>query len=352
MKGWLIIALLGCLASGGVRADDRANTCKAASSEAVTAARAELRRSPQSLSARIRLSDVLVEASCYDEAVHTLEDGESLHPRNAELQAKLRSARSFVSEQVYFEGKDQAEQAARLSRNLLRCNRLGDLEACDEALKLKPNDGDILVAKGDALLKASKLAEAEQVYRRAKQLVPEPARAATQLAAVQAQHQTALSQCEKGSGDEALRACQAVLAPGASDEFAIQARLGYLHQQRNQVAPALAAYIAANTLKPGDRGVASGIVALTDTGVRDDAVALSARGSALLALNRNAEALTALRQAQALAPELPGLRSLLARAQGAAGKGGDTRTAGNPASAASSTPARLYSNAAEPSRSH
>jgi tetratricopeptide (TPR) repeat protein len=347
---------LALLVSGGAAADDRTGACKAANNEAVMAARAGLRSAPQSLPARLKLADALVEASCYDEAVHTLEDGESLHPRNAELQAKLRNARSFVSEQVYFEGKDQAEQAARLSRFLLRCNRLGDIEACDEALKLKPADADIHVAKGDALIKLSRLAEAEQAYRRARQVSPDHVRAGTQLAAVQAQHQQALSQCEKGAGEDALKACQTVLVPGASNAFAIQARLGYLHQQRNQVAPALAAYIAANTLKPGDRGIAAGIVALTDAGLRDDAVALSARGSALLTLNRNGEALSALREAQALAPDLPGLRPLLARAQDLAGNVTSDRAAARTVASAGSAQVakatRQFSNAAEPSRSH
>ncbi len=325
-------------------------------SPAVAAARTALAASPTSLGARFTLTDALVEANCYDEAVHTLEDGESIHPRNSDLQAKLRTTRSLVSEQAYFAGKEQAEMAAKVSRNLLRCSKLGDLNACDEALKLKPNDAEILLGKGDALLKASRPAEAEQTYRRAKQIAPDNARVATQLAAAQAQRQVSLSQCQKGSGEAALLACQAALLRGAEDEFAIHARMGSLNQQRNQSAPALASYIAANALKPGDRGVALGIVALTDSGSRNDAVSLAARGSALLTLKRGREALAALRQAQSLAPAMPDLRAQIAQAQKLAA----TQTpepvvaAATPANPPSAQVAqrRVYSNAAEPSRSH
>jgi len=363
MNKFAAIAVLLAAGTAQVMADERPHSsalCQGATNAQVTAARAALKDAPDSLSARFKLADVLVEANCYEEAVHTLEDGEAMHPRSNDLQAKLRTTRSLASEQVYFEGKEQAEQAARVSRNLLRCNRLGDLNACDEALKLKPDDAEILIAKGDALLKASKLAEAEQAYRRARQVSPENARAVNQLAVAQTQRQAAQAQCLKGTGDDALNACQSALLPGADEEFAIQSRMGSLYQQRNQSAPALAAFIAANTLKPGDRGVALGIVSLTDAGSGNDAVALVARGSALLTLNRGKEALPPLRQAQNLAPAMPDLRNLIARAQKMAGEQG-----GAPVPAASATTAvvaqtpvpakpaaRVYSNAAEPSRSY
>jgi tetratricopeptide (TPR) repeat protein len=323
---------------------------------AVTAARAALASTPTNMATRFKLADALIDANCYDEAVHTLEDGESIHPRNAELQAKLRTTRSMVSEQDYFAGKEEAELAAKVSRNLLRCNKLGDLNACDEALKLKPDDVEILLSKGDALVKASRPAEAEQVYRRAKQAAPDNAKVATQLAAAQAQRQSMLSQCQKGSGDAALQACQGALTRGSDEEFAIQSRMGLLYQQSNQPAPALASYIAANAVKPGDRGVALGIVALTDANATNDAMAFAARGSALITLKRGREALAALKQAQSLAPTMPDLRAQIAHAQKLAATEPAQRTFAATGSAsgvvAQVAQTRTYSNAAEPSRSH
>src|SRR5687768_16308606 len=107
----LLVVLLGL--SAAARADENSKLCQTADNASVVAARAALEAAPTSLAARFKLADSLIEANCYDQAVHTLEDGESMHPRNSELQAKLRTTRSFVSEQDYFEGKEQAEQAAK-----------------------------------------------------------------------------------------------------------------------------------------------------------------------------------------------------------------------------------------------
>ena len=233
VSAWLAFAWL-LSATGLARADGA--LCQAGGAR-VASARTALAAAPASLPARFELADALIEASCYHDAVHTLEDGKSIHPRSAELTAKLRTTRSLVSEQDYFEGKEQAELAAKLSRNLLRCTRLADIEACDEALKIKPDDVEVLMGKGDALLKASRPAEAEAVYRHALRVAPSDARIATQLAAARAQRQPLLEQCRKSNDDAALQACQSGLSRGAEDEREILARIASLRQPR-AVAPA------------------------------------------------------------------------------------------------------------------
>lgn len=339
-------------------AHDDAAACATNPAPAIVAARAQLAKTPVALDSRFQLADALIDSNCYDAAVHALEEGQALHPGNASLQAKLRTTRSLVSEQGYFAGLEQAEVAARVSRNLLRCSRLGDLTACDEALKLKPDDVEILIAKGDAQLKASKPADAEQTYQRATQLAPDNVKAAAQLAAAHTQRQAALSSCQTGSDDAALAACQSALLRGANDEFAVHTRLGQIYQQRNQPGPALTSYIAANTLKRGDRNVALGIVALTDAGTHRDAVTWAARGAALLTLKRGSEALAALRQAQTLAPGMPELRAQLAQAETLAKNeksGAATPVGGTSATlvaAGPAAPVRTFSNSAEPSRSN
>jgi tetratricopeptide (TPR) repeat protein len=355
---WLLLMTLA-----PVQAHEGNAACAAASAPAVTAATAALKSTPASLEARFHLADALVEANCFDDAVHTLEEGQPLHPGNGALLAKLRTVRSMVNEQGYFAGLEQAEVGARVSRNLLRCSRLGDLAACDEAVKLKPNDADVLIAKGDAQLVAGKAADAEQTYKRAAQLAPDNAKAASQLAAAHAQRQTALASCQGGSDDAALASCQSALLRGADDEFTVNTRLAQIYQQRNQPGPALNSYIAANALKRGDRNVALGIVALTDADSHRDAVTWAARGSALLTLKRGSEALAALNQAQTLAPGMPELRAQIAQAQALANN--EPRTAAGPSAGGTlvarvaepvpsqpTEPARRYSNAAEPSRSN
>lgn len=233
----LVLAVL--LAAGGPARADGAS-CQAGGPR-VTAARTASGAARESLPARFELADALIEAGCYHDAVHVLEEGKPLHARSAELTARLRNAQSLLSEQAYFEGKEQAELAARVSRNLLRCTRLADVEACDEALKYKPDNAQILLAKGDALLKASRPGEADAAYRRARQILPEDGRVARQLAAVQAQRQPLLERCRKDSDDAALQACQAALSKGAEDEREIVARMASLRQPRIQASAAVAA---------------------------------------------------------------------------------------------------------------
>jgi tetratricopeptide (TPR) repeat protein len=147
------------------------------------------------------------------------------------------------------------------------------------------------------------------------------------------------------------------LLRGAEDEFLVHTRVAQINQQRNQPAAALTSYIAANALKPGNRNVALGIVALTDAVSHRDAVAWAARGSALMTLNRGADALAALKQAQSLAPSMPDLRAQIAQAEKLARSQGRARDAGADAvrvaqSAPPAAPARRYSNSAEASRSN
>jgi tetratricopeptide (TPR) repeat protein len=243
-RGSTLLAIALLLSATGLAQAD-GSLCQAGGAR-VTSARSALAAAPASLPARFELADALIEASCYHDAVHTLEDGKSIHPRSAELTAKLRTTRSLVSEQDYFEGKEQAELAAKLSRNLLRCTRLADIEACDEALKIKPDEVQLLVGKGDALLKASRPGEAEAVYRNARRIAPDDARIATQIAAARTQRQPLIDHCRKGNDDGALQSCQSALSSGAEDEREILARMASLRQPR-PLAPAasLAAQVAA-----------------------------------------------------------------------------------------------------------
>jgi tetratricopeptide (TPR) repeat protein len=349
-------ALVLLLLAAGARAHDGGGVC-AGNAAAVSAARAALEAAPEALQKRFALADALIVANCYDEAVHALEQGEALHPRNLELQTRLRNVRSLKSEQSYFAGLEEAEVAARVSRNLLRCSRLGDLNACDEARKLRPDDPQVMLATGEAQLKANRPADAEATLLSAKRLAPGDANVAARLAEAERQRQVALGVCQRGDGDAALAACQAALLRGAADEFAVHSRLAQLYQQRNQPAAALASYVAADALRKGDRNVALGIVAVTDADQRKDAVTLAARGSALLTLKRGREALATLRQALSAAPTMPDLRALISKAEVLARSetaSQDARAAVRVADADGTTvaPARRYSNSAEPTRSH
>ena len=148
---------------------------------AIASARESLQRTPDALKVRLGLADLLIDADCYDEAVHVLEDGTRIHAGNQELATRLRTARSFINERQFFDGLDKAELEAKLSRHVLRCTRFGDVEACDQALAIKPDNVVVVIARGDALLQSQRPIEALDAYRRATTLDPSNAELAKKV---------------------------------------------------------------------------------------------------------------------------------------------------------------------------
>jgi tetratricopeptide (TPR) repeat protein len=322
----------------------------------VVAARSTLQGSPDVLSKRLHLADLLVNAGCFDEAIHVLEAGAASNPRSSDLQYRLTRARSMMKEKEYFEGIDQAEAAARLRRNVLRCTQLSDVAACDDVLSIQPGDADILLAKGNALSKLNRIDDAIAAYTQAAMAAPSNTEIAAKLQAAQSARQANLSRCRDGWGEAALQACQGLLVKGAPSEFDMTVRIATLQQSTNQAPQALDSYIAANALRPGERSVALATLALLDSTQRKDALALLARGSSLLTLGRPSEAIAPLRQAYALAPTWPDVAKQLAAAE-ALGKTAAppvvARTEARPEKAAE-VPARRtsYSNLQSASRAN
>jgi cytochrome c-type biogenesis protein CcmH/NrfG len=173
-------------ADAHARALARASCQNGKHSATVVDATAAIDREPDEIGPRMRLADALVDQGCYQEAVGVLEAVQDSYPRNAELSAKLRAVRSLVTEQTYIEGLTQAAEGAKLARNQLRCTRLADLEACEEALQSKPDDVPLLLAKGDALLQVNRPADAATAYRHASQLKPGDEAVKTKLTAAEA----------------------------------------------------------------------------------------------------------------------------------------------------------------------
>jgi tetratricopeptide (TPR) repeat protein len=278
----------------------------------IAAVRAALQRTPSALATRLNLAGLLYKIECYDAAVHVLEEGEKYNPHNPYLQYYLNRAHNMQKGEQYLEGLDKAEVAGRLSRNKLRCTRFGELAACDVVLNEQPDNVEIVLAKADALAKENRTEEAMAAYKRASQLAPNNTVVAANLQALQSQRQ---ARCTSGNGEEALQACMASLVKGAPNEFDITLRIAILEQSTNQPLQALDSYIAANSLRHGNKEVALATLALLDSTKRKDAVALAARGSSLVTLGRAGEAIAPLRQAYALAPDLPDIRRQIGSAE-------------------------------------
>jgi tetratricopeptide (TPR) repeat protein len=349
----VVAVALGLLAGIGVvgaHEQPKEGECEASARQPeIVSARESLQRTPETLKIRLGLADLLIEATCYEEAVHVLEDGTAIHPRSEELQARLRTARSLIRERQFFDGLDQAELDAKLSRHVLRCSRFGDVEACDQALAIKPDNVAVVSARGDALLKSQRPLEAVDAYRRATALDPSNADVAAKLTSAQALRRTVEQRCMSADGEAALGACQSVLAKGMANEFDLLRRIGVLQQAANQPAKALDTYIVANSLRRGDKAVALAIVALVESTGRSDALALAARGSSLVTLGKVREGIASMQQAQALTPGLPGIGEQVAGAQRLLRQEERVRES-QPVAAV--TPTRTYSNLQPASRSN
>jgi len=286
--------------------------------KSVADAWAALKRTPNELAPQLELADALIDQGCYKEAVPVLEAGLVERPRSSELQSRLRAARSMLSEEHFFEGLGDAQETAKLQHSVLRCTKLSDVSACDDALHMKPDDPQLVIAKGDALAHGGRPADAILVYLRAGGLLPGDEQVKSKLASAESQREALVSQCVGNADTAAADACQAALLRGSQDEFTLLRRRGILLQSFDKPAQALDAFIAASVVKQNDKSVALAIVALTDSTGRRDAMALAARGSSLLTLGRATEALQALRQAEALAPAFPKLHAQVAQAEQAA----------------------------------
>jgi tetratricopeptide (TPR) repeat protein len=288
--------------------------CQAAAEQPpIAEAKAALEANPTDLRVRLKLADAWGDAGCFGDALQVLQGGEALHPADKELQARLRVAKSLVSEQGYFDSMDRAAKNATLSRATFRCAKLADVNSCDDALNLKPNDPELLIAKADSLVQLKRLGEAIATYRTALPGSADRDAINAKIALAESQRRTFLDTCATKTGDAALRACESAWLPGAPDEVTVFRRRGMLLQADNQLSPALDAYMAAARLDPGDHSVALAIVSLSDSTGRQDALTLAARGRALIALGRPAEALQPLRQALRLAPDLAEAKTELLR---------------------------------------
>jgi tetratricopeptide (TPR) repeat protein len=287
-------------------------TCEtAAERPAIAEAKAALDANTTDLRVRLKLADAWGDAGCFGDALQVLQAGEAMHPGDKELQARLRVARSLVSEQGYFDSMDRATKNATLSRATFRCAKLADVNSCDEALNVKPDDPELLVAKADTLVHLNRPGEAIGIYRSALPVSANREELNAKIALAESQRNTFLDTCETKTGEAARRACGSAWLPGAPDELTVFRRRGLLLQDDNQPSQALDAYMAAARLDPRDRSVALAIVSLSDSTQRQDALTLAARGRALMALGRPAQALEPLRQALRLAPDLVEVKNQL-----------------------------------------
>jgi tetratricopeptide (TPR) repeat protein len=165
---------------------------------------------------------------------------------------------------------------ARLSNATSRCTNSAELIACYEALNMRPNDPDLLVAEGDALVQAKRPGEAVGVYRNALSVGADHAVVNSKIAVAASLRRSLVDTCLTQEGPAAEHACESAWLPGAADEVTLFKRRAQLLQSEDQPAAALDAYMAAARLRPKDRGVAHAIVSLSEVAGRKDTPATTA----------------------------------------------------------------------------
>jgi cytochrome c-type biogenesis protein CcmH/NrfG len=72
-----------------------------------------------------------------------------------------------------------------LKRDSARCSNQADVEACYNAIRYNPNDPSLLVALGDALVRAQRFEDAIRNYRRAAVIAPSMSGTAAKISAAQ-----------------------------------------------------------------------------------------------------------------------------------------------------------------------
>jgi tetratricopeptide (TPR) repeat protein len=182
---WVLLLLS---ATAGARETATPASCQSAAGQPpLTNAKAALERNSANLAARFSLADAWSDAGCFAEAVQVLQDAPELQSKNPELQTRLRVAKSLVGEETYFEELDRANAEAKLKRDAFRCSTLSDLDACSEAVRIKPEDALLLIEYADALMRTKRPADAISRYRRAAALAPNQPDIAAKLSAAEAQ---------------------------------------------------------------------------------------------------------------------------------------------------------------------
>jgi thioredoxin-like negative regulator of GroEL len=184
----LLASALGASAPAWSREAASPSACQAAATTpAIVEARSVRDGNPDDVQAQFKLADAWSDAGCFGEALQVLQAAQAAHPGNKELETRLRVAGSLVGEEHFFDDLDRADTEARLKRASFRCTSLADLDACNEALRLKPDDPALLIAQGDALVRARRPADALNRYRLAAVVAPNQRDVAARIASAESQ---------------------------------------------------------------------------------------------------------------------------------------------------------------------
>ena len=255
-------------------AEDAASCLSATGEAAVAPCRRELLRDPGNVEIRFALSDALMGLRRYADAVAVLREGLENFPGDDAIKKKLILAESYLDEQQYIEKQQKSTAAASRSKNqdtqirlsIIRCEKLkGDaaMAACNEGLTVNPDHPDLLTGRGNVWLEMDRFGKAIRDYEAALAADPKNREATKNLRLAQTKRDVKVAQCLQAGGPDGLKACDAALLEGASDEFDVQKRRAGLLQAMGREKEAIEAYRVAAGLNPDDSQIKQSLAALS-----------------------------------------------------------------------------------------
>ena len=239
-----------------------APSCLSATGEAALApCRRELLRDPGNLEIRFALSDALMGLRRYADAVAVLQQGLENFPGDDTIKKKLILAESYLDEQQYIEKQKKSAAAASRSKkqdtqirlSIIRCEKLrGDaaMAACNDGLAVIPGHPELLTGRGNVWLEMDRFGNAIRDYEAALAAGPKNRMATKNLRLAQTKREVKVAQCLQAGGPDGLKACDAALMKGASDEFAVQKQRAGLLQAMGREKEAIEAYRVAKPEPP------------------------------------------------------------------------------------------------------
>lgn len=217
--------------------------------EAVASCQEELDKNSRNLEARLALAIALDKLNRKHEALQVLDQGLVIFGGDTASKSILEERRWILQQQP------NTVSDATTKVSIIKCTTLTGttaLKACNAGLSQLPENTELLVGKGDALLSLSPpgVIAALGSYNEALAIDPTNKAVKRKLDDTELLRQQAVSNCMKDTGGAALTACKLGLLDGAFDEAAIRARRGDLLVSMNQDEDALGEYRLAFKLDP------------------------------------------------------------------------------------------------------
>ena len=230
--------------------------------DAVAACTRALSQEPRDFASRAGLCEAHARAGDFDSALSALEAGRTAHRGDGFVLGLIDRAISNVKEKSAGATKRPPDMQTLIDYMVLRCVKLKNEDACDEALEADPANHEALAGKADLLLAADDSVAAILAYRRSL-AGSDNADVRARLGEAEARRAQRVQRCLAGGRTSSVEACRGALLAGEPDEYDIHLRIGEHEVTRGALSRAIDAYENARRAR-ATNAVASRLAALQD----------------------------------------------------------------------------------------